>query len=813
MNITQKINYVVTERTRLVILLFVVLTGVFLVGATQISSDSGTSQFTEDIPSQEALESINDEFSQRSIGRSSLGQTTIIHTRENSLSKNSLLEMSKFEEQIAEKNALRVADISSISSAVAEEIDPTATSEEEQTNVLQKSTEEEIRSATRTVIDRQFESSVSDDYNSESVTASATIGTVQHSGRVSSGGSSEGPGVGDTGGLETVQLEMQDISQESIIISGAGIQSSELADVSQDSLSIILPVAIVLILLFLTVAYRDPFDIGLALIALLMTVIWTFGFMGIVGIPFTQILVSVPVLLLAVGIDFGIHSVNRYREEKTLSDARSAMARANRQLLIAFGLVTGSTVIGFGSNITSPLAPIQQFGVVTAIGITFTFLIFGIFLPAVKLEVDNIRETYALPTFTDSPLGSEDSFLGKTLLVASFISERAPRIFIIVILISSIGIAGYGTGVESEFSNDVFLPPAEIPAYVDYFPVDIDGYQTPKTNNLVENNFESYGQTSLIFYITGDMREASTLQKIGRLNRNPPDVIIENDQKRAESQSVLTIINQSKTNPEFNTIVEKNDMNNDGIPDQNLGTVYNELETINPQSSRFITESRGSTRVIMSVEQGADNKQVLQAGAEIATNSRLETTPTGGPIILRQVSDFLIETTVNGLILSLLLTTVFLAIAYRYLENIAAYGILNILPVFVTVVSIAATMRYLDIALNPITATTLSITVGIGTDYTIHMVHRITDELEMQETVDTAIRESVMGTGGALFGSMVTTVFGIGSLVLSITPLLGQFGIIIAIGVFYSFVFSVLMIPSLFKIYHDGIVPTRNQYR
>lgn len=811
MEITRKINWFVSERTRLVILLFVLLTGVFLVGATQISSDSGTNQFTEDIPSQEALESINNEFSQRSLGRSALGQTTVIHTRDNSLSKNALLQMSKFEETVAEKDNLRVEDISSVSSAVAEEIDSTASSEEDHTEVLRKSTQEEIESATVKVIESRFESSVSDDYNKESVKASATIGTIQHSGRVSSGGgSSDGPGVGDTGSLEDVQLEIQSISQEttnSIIISGAGIQSSELAGVSQDSLSIILPVAITFILLFLGVAYRDPFDIVLALISLITTVIWTFGFMGLVGIPFTQILASVPVLLLAVGIDFGIHSVNRYREEKENSNPRSAMARANRQLLVAFGIVTGSTAIGFGANITSPLPPIQQFGIVTAIGIVFTFLTFGIFLPAMKLELDSIREKYSIPEFANSPLGNEDSILGKILLVSAFISERAPRIFIVIILIFSIGIAGYGTGVESEFSNDLFLPPAELPAYVDFFPVDIDEYQTPKTNNLIEDNFETYGQTSLIFYITGDMREASTLEKIGRLSQSPPDVIIENDNKRADTQSILTLINQSKRNPEFGELVDKNDIDNDGIPDENLNQIYNNLEKINPQSSNFVTSSRGSTRVIMSVEEGASNREVLAAGEEISSSSRLNAVSTGGPIILREVSGFLIETTVNGLILSLILTTLFLSVAYKYIDGIATYGILNIIPVFVTVATIAATMRYLGITLNPITATTLSITVGIGTDYTIHMVHRITDEIEARDNIDIAIRKSVMGTGGALFGSMATTVFGIGSLTLSITPLLGQFGVIIAIGVFYSFIFSIMMIPPLFKIYHEGLIP------
>lgn len=138
------------------------------------------------------------------------------------------------------------------------------------------------------------------------------------------------------------------------------------------------------------------------------------------------------------------------------------------------------------------------------------------------------------------------------------------------------------------------------------------------------------------------------------------------------------------------------------------------------------------------------------------------------------------------------------------MDGTIQYGIINVVPVFVTVTAVAATMRYLGISLNPITSTTLSITIGIGVDYTIHMMHRITDEVESKSDTKTAIRTSVKGTGGALFGSMVTTVFGIGSLTLAITPLLGQFGIIISIGVFYSFLFSILMLPSLYRIYEHA---------
>jgi hypothetical protein len=73
------------------------------------------------------------------------------------------------------------------------------------------------------------------------------------------------------------------------------------------------------------------------------------------------------------------------------------------------------------------------------------------------------------------------------------------------------------------------------------------------------------------------------------------------------------------------------------------------------------------------------------------------------------------------------------------------YGVINMISAVMTVCAIAATMGYLNVALNPITATTLSITVGIGVDYTIHMVYRITDEVGRKSNVDRVISESVMG--------------------------------------------------------------------
>lgn len=52
------------------------------------------------------------------------------------------------------------------------------------------------------------------------------------------------------------------------------------------------------------------------------------------------------------------------------------------------------------------------------------------------------------------------------------------------------------------------------------------------------------------------------------------------------------------------------------------------------------------------------------------------------------------------------------------------------------------------------------------------------------------------GPGGALFGSMLTTVFGIGVLTLSVFPAIGQFGALTGLSVAYSVFASLVVLPS-----------------
>jgi predicted RND superfamily exporter protein len=110
-------------------------------------------------------------------------------------------------------------------------------------------------------------------------------------------------------------------------------------------------------------------------------------------------------------------------------------------------------------------------------------------------------------------------------------------------------------------------------------------------------------------------------------------------------------------------------------------------------------------------------------------------------------------------------------------------------------------MRLFSIPLTPINAPILSVSIGLGVDYTVHFVHRFVDEYKRGLPVDEALDVTIAGTGGALTGSMLTTVSGLGVLWLAVIPLLRDFGVLLALGVFYAYLCSILLVPSLVVVW------------
>ncbi|MFB6310155.1 MAG: RND family transporter [Salinirussus sp.] len=791
-----------------VVLLFLVITAAFAVGLGNVSTEAGTQQFTTGLPSEEALERVSTEFSPTF--EPDTGGTTLIQSGGNVLSRPAMVRMLRVQERASEQPSLRVTGSASAAGLVAQELDPGAKTPQEQRRAVERATGTAIDRAVRTLAARndRFTGLLSTDFNRKDAAASATIGTLSH--EVPSG-LATGAGQSGTSPLTAIQEQVQFLASDvgDMTVFGSGILAGEFSSVITDSLLIVVPAAVVFILFFLIIAYRDLLDLLLGLLTLLMAIVWTFGFMGLAGIPFSQLLIAVPPLLLAVGIDFGIHTINRYREERARgTDLAPAMRLTTDQLLVAFGIVTGTTVIGFLANLSSSLPPIRDFGFVASIGIVFTFLLFGIFLPAAKVWIDRARARFPLPTFSQRPLGSEGSVLGAILRGGVVIARLAPVLFLLIVLLGSAWAGMYATGVSTSFSQEDFLPPEDNPEFIEALPEPFrpSDYTVTEILNFLEDRFAATQQDSATIFWETPMLRDSSLEEIQRVGIDPPDSILRVD-GTADAQSILSVIeSRASADPAFRRLVRRHDIDGDGVPDDGLREIYGYLldSTSRSAARSYLGEDFRSTRVVYSVDAEASQDAVAADARALANRYRGQATATGQTVVFQAVSDLIFESAIVSLALALLGASVFLIIAYQIFEGAWSLGLANMVPVIVTVIAVAASMRAAGIPFNALTATILAITIGLGIDYSVHVTHRYADERD-EHGLQTALDRTVRGTGGALLGSMLTTVSGIGVLALAVFPAIGQFGILTGLSVFYAFIASIVVLPSVLVVW-DALV-------
>ena len=139
-----------------------------------------------------------------------------------------------------------------------------------------------------------------------------------------------------------------------------------------------------------------------------------------------------------------------------------------------------------------------------------------------------------------------------------------------------------------------------------------------------------------------------------------------------------------------------------------------------------------------------------------------------------------------------------------------ALGFVAVFPIVLVLISVLGTMALLDIPYTIITA----LSIGIGVDYTIHMIHRYREEYAHDRNPEKAAIQTLSVTGSALLGSAMTTALGLGVLVFSPLAASQQFAITAAITIAYSLIVSIVLVPpamTLWGAYQNMRLRSRTQ--
>ena len=142
-----------------------------------------------------------------------------------------------------------------------------------------------------------------------------------------------------------------------------------------------------LVLLLLT---RRPVPALVVLTPVVLATIWVVGSMVLLSLKWNVLTVMVTALSLGIGIDYVIHMWRRFEAEREKRDnIWDALEETLSTTGVALILSAGTTALGFLVLLLSPMPVVQQFGLVTALTVTFSLILSIIVLPVLLLMAEN----------------------------------------------------------------------------------------------------------------------------------------------------------------------------------------------------------------------------------------------------------------------------------------------------------------------------------------------------------------------------------------------------------------------------------------
>ena len=552
-----------------------------------------------------------------------------------------------------------------------------------------------------------------------------------------------------------------------------------------------------LILLFM----RTISDLLFTLIGLLMSIIWIVGAegwlgpnaLGLTGPP-NSLTTMVPIIIIGLTVDYAIQIVSHYREQRNAGESVLEAVRGGfRNVAIPLLLAAVTTIVSLLASLFSPIEIVGDFGIIAGLGVGMSLIVMLTLVPAGRTIIDRRREargtlrpprpiSNALPGV--SPLAE---MLGRSI-------TRAPGPYLVAVLIVT-GVLGYAaTGIKSEFSIRDILP---------------RGGALLQDMNTLDAAVGGSTEMATVL-IKAEATETRTLLNFQDLTSAFQDERTRPGAAAGPIQESFDLLIQDWTNdsgepgdkydPELEDLFRRASAEVQLDPalmqefldklqekDPTLGhLLVNDPNGIDAMLVRFPAYSGDPAQTKLLQEE--------IEGLWFGDDDSL--TATSESIISVTVTDSITERQTESISTTIVAALTVLAVFFWITVRQPALAIVAVGPIVLVLISVLGTMALLGIPYTIITSIITALSIGIGVDYTIHMIHRYREEYSHYRDPELAAVRTLATTGSALLGSALTTALGLGVLIVSPLAASQQFGFTAAITIAYSLIVSILVVPA-----------------
>lgn len=587
-----------------------------------------------------------------------------------------------------------------------------------------------------------------------------------------------------------------------------------MADVADSDLGTLFPLALLLMVAILLLMYRDFVDMLVAISCLIFAILWTFGAAVLFNIGVSTISIAVPILVLGLGIDYALHLVFRYRDERGEgNENEEASANAVGSVGEALLLATITTMIAFLSNLSSSMSMIADFGLLSAIGILCSFIIMILVIPSAQSIRDRRATSKGMPKasikrYKKRSVVSNDS-IGRVAMIGGRLALTKP---LAVILTTGLVLGGFGYAAANvSYQFDVF----------DFLPEESDAYDML---TFLFDEFAETGQFTAEVLVYGNATDPDVIRGIEMSVENMKDarhVTLNNGELNAmHIGSVLFGIYGESDNATFNSTYALYFDTDDGkilngTTQENVTMLVGMLmmmddDAISLKLANVIGVAPNGdplTRIQIPIRDGLSDPEALalRDDLNIALDpleaAGINAVPTGMVIANAVIMDEMQRDQMTSLLITLAFTLVILTVAMFHLTRSVVLGTLATLPTLLSVIMVWGSMYLMDISLNVMTLTIAALTVGIGVTYGIHIVHRFAGELARGFGPEDAVMITTGATGRGVLGAALTTAVGFGVLMFSSMVPMAQFGMITAMAIAYAYLGATVVLPTLLVIW------------
>ena len=176
-------------------------------------------------------------------------------------------------------------------------------------------------------------------------------------------------------------------------------------------------------------------------------------------------------------------------------------------------------------------------------------------------------------------------------------------------------------------------------------------------------------------------------------------------------------------------------------------------------------------------------------------------TATSDGITSVAVTDEITGRQTESIVITIVVALVMLMVFYWTTLRQPALAIVAVGPIVLVLIWVLGTMALVGIPYTLTTSIITALSIGIGVDYTIHVIQRYCDGFTRSRNPEQAAIRTLETTGSALLGSALTTALGLGVLAFAPTVATQQFGITAAITIAYALIVSTVLVPPAMTIW------------